>query len=424
MGILTEALGLSRRSVEDPSHPLTATQLGEMFAGPPSATGKRVSQEGALRVVAVYACVRVLAETLATLPIHTYRRLRPVGREKAIEHHLYWLLYSTPNPEMTRVEFLECMEGHVVLWGNAYAEIVYNGAGLPAQLWILRPDRTRALRDEAGNLVYDTVLPNGQTVRLPAYRVLHIKGLSPDGYTGYSPIALAREAVGLALATEEFGARWFGNGSRPSGVLTKETPWKDKAAIQRVRESWQASHGGLETSHRVAILEEGLKWQQIGIPPEDAQFLETRKFQRSEIASLFRVPPHMIGDLEKATFSNIEHQSLSFVVHTMRPWLVRWEQGLDRALLTEKERREYYVRFSVDGLLRGDAKSRAEANAIKRQNGVINADEWREQEDMNPIEDGSGKFYLVNGNMVKPGATPADEPTDTPAEEQDDSDKK
>jgi HK97 family phage portal protein len=416
MGFLAQLIGWEQRSAENPSRPITANELGEMFGGAPSVTGKRVSPEGALRVISVYACVRVIAETIATLPLHTYRRLTPIGREKALTHPVYWLLHDLPNPEMTIVEILEAMMSHLLLWGNAYFEVVYDGAGVPRQLWLLRPDRTRPVRSPSGQLVYETVV-GGETITLSAYRVLHIRGLSSDGYIGYSPIALAREAIGLALATEEFGARWFGNGARPSGVLTKEGPFKDKEALKRVRESWHASHGGLENSHRVAILEEGLKWQAIGIPPEDAQFLETRKFQKTEIAALFRVPPHMIADLERATFSNIEHQSLNFVMHTIRPWLVRLERGFERTLMSDEDRRTHYVRFSVEGLLRGDAKSRAESFAVMRQNGIINGDEWREMEEMNPIADGTGQLYLVNGNMTKPGTTPADKSTATPAEE-------
>jgi HK97 family phage portal protein len=210
--------------------------------------------------------------------------------------------------------------------------------------------------------------------------------------------------VGLGLATEQYGARFFGNDSRPGGVLATDRKLDSKTA-QRIKASWQAAHSGLQNSHRVAVLEQGLTWQQIGLAPEDAQFLETRKFQTNEIARLFRVPPHMIGDLDRATFSNIEHQSLSFVIYTLLPWLVKWEQSVYRDLLSEKERLRYQAKLSVAGLLRGDAQTRAMALATMRQNGVINADEWRVFEEMNPIQDGSGQIYLVNGNMVLPGST-------------------
>jgi HK97 family phage portal protein len=289
--------------------------------------------------------------------------------------------------------------GHVLLWGNAYAEVVRDGAGRVRELWPLRPDRTFPVRNSRNQLVYETSLENDKPRRLAAYRVLHIRGLSFDGLVGYSVISLGREALGMAMAGEEYGGRFFANDSRPGGYLEHPGNLSEEAQ-DRLRTQFETAHRGLGNAHRLAVLEEGMKWQQVGIPPKDAQFLEFRKFQTSEILRLFRMQPHKVGELDRATWGNIEHQAIEHVTDTIMPWLVRWEKAIQRTLLTESERQNYFVEYLVDGLLRGDYKTRQEGLAIQRQNGVINADEWRGLENMNPIEDGSGKVYLVNGNML------------------------
>ena len=228
---------------------------------------------------------------------------------------------------------------------------------------------------------------------------MHIPGLGFDGLVGYSPIAMAKNAIGMAIACEEFGAKFFANGASPSGVLEHPGTIKDP---QRVREAWQSQFGGSSNAGKVAVLEEGMKYSPIGISPDQAQFLETRKFQIDEIARIFRVPPHMIGDLEKSTFSNIEQQSLEFVKYTLRPWVSRWEQAMSQALLTPEERTRYEIHFNVDGLLRGDYESRMNGYAVGRQNGWLSANDIRELENMNRIpEEEGGDLYLINGNMTK-----------------------
>jgi len=228
--------------------------------------------------------------------------------------------------------------------------------------------------------------------------VLHIPGLGFDGLIGYSPIAMSKNAIGMALATEEYGAAFFANGAQPGGVLEHPGVIKDP---QRVKDSWNAAYQGSGKAHRVAVLEEGMKFQSIGLPPEQAQFLQTRKFQINEIARIFRVPPHMVGDLEKSSFSNIEQQSLEFVKYTLDPWVIRWEQSLQQALILPSEKPGLFVKFNLDGLLRGDYKSRMEGYATARQNGWMSANDIRRLEDMNRIsaEEG-GDLYLVNGNML------------------------
>lgn len=382
----------------------------------PTAAGVHVDSVSAMQSVAVYACVRVLSESIASLPLILYERLQPKGKNRAVNHNLYPILHDLPNPEMTSMELRETLVGHQCGWGNAYCEIEYSNGGRIKGLWPLRPDKIEIERINS-QLVYVVNMPSGERKGLPFNRVMHIKGLGYDGMIGYNPIHLARQSIGLSLATEEFGARFFGNGAKPGSVLEHPGKLSDQAG-KRLKDSWEMMHKGLENAHRVAILEEGMKLHQIGIPPEDAQFLETRKFQVSEIARLYRIPPHMIGDLEHATFSNIEHQSLDFVIHTLRPWLVRWEQAIYRDLLTPAERMTYFAEHLVDGLLRGDLLARYQAYAVGRQNGWLSANDILEMENKNPIEDGD--IYLVPLNMVpadqagqQPDEPTPDEPVDT-----------
>lgn len=366
-----------------------------------TASGRKITALGSLQNTAVFACARILAESEASLPLILYQRLER-GKERATGHGLFDVLHTLANPEMTSVELRETLMGHLVLWGNAYAEIQRRGGRVVA-LWPLRPDRVDIRRMPSGELAYvvtmgDPLERDPEQAVLPWANVMHIKGLGYDGVKGYSPISLARQAVGLALATEEFGARFFGNGARPGVVLEHPGLLNDKAH-ERLKTSWEGRHQGLENSHRVAILEEGMKLHEVGIPPEDAQFLETRKFQVTEIARLFRVPPHMLADLERATFSNIEQQSLDFVIHSLRPWLVRWEQAISRDLLTPAERRQgYFAEHLIDALLRGDIVARYQSYAQGRQNGWLSANDIREMENMNPVP--GGDVYLVPLNMI------------------------
>lgn len=357
-----------------------------------TAAGVSVTEESSLRSSAVFACVRIISESIASLPLVLYRRAGR-NKERATNHPLYPVLHDLANREMTSLEWRETTFAHVLLWGNAYSEIETDARGVVRGLWPLRPDRMTVQRGPDGALRYRYQLPDGGETTLPAYRVHHVRGLSPDGIIGYSPILLAaRQAVGLALATEEFGARFFSNGARPGLVVKHPGALKD-AAYKRLKESWGEDHQGLSNSHRVKILEEGMDIATIGVPPEEAQFLETRKFQVTEIARIYRVPPHMLADLDRATFSNIEHQSLEFVTYTLRPWLVRHEQAISRDLLKAPEREEYMARYVVEGLLRGDTKNRYEAYTAAIVNGWMTRNEVRELEDMNPA-DGLDEYLL------------------------------
>ena len=406
MGILSGLL----RSRDKPTD-RTAGSSYSFFLGD-TASGKYVTERSAMQMTAVYCCVRILSEAVASLPLQFYRYTDDGGKEKAVEHPLYFLLHDEPNPEMTSFIFRETLMTHLLLWGNAYSQIIRNGKGEVVALYPLMPDRMKVDRDEDGRLYYEyTVYDSddvdgrkgtnkvGRTVRLQPHDVLHIPGLGFDGLVGYSPIAMAKNAIGLAIATEEYGSKFFANGAAPSGVLEHPGTIKDPS---KVRESWQATFGGSGNANKIAVLEEGMKYTPISISPEQAQFLETRKFQIDEIARIFRVPPHMIGDLEKSSFNNIEQQSLEFVKYTLDPWVSRWEQAMVRALLTPDEKKKYFFKFNVDGLLRGDYQSRMNGYATARQNGWMSANDIRELENLDriPAEQG-GDLYLINGNMTK-----------------------
>ena len=400
MGILTGIF----KSRDKPSN-RTAGSAYSFFMGG-STSGKAVNERSAMQMTAVYSCVRILSEAVASLPLHIYRYNDEGGKEKAIDHPLYFLLHDEPNPEMTSFVFRETMMTHLLLWGNAYAQIIRNGKGEVVALYPLMPNRMTVDRDEKGQIYYeyntskdDAPTMKGSMVKLTSTDVLHIPGLGFDGLVGYSPIAMAKNAIGMAIACEEYGAKFFANGAAPSGVLEHPGTIKDPS---RVRESWTRTFGGSSNSNKVAVLEEGMKYTPIAISPEQAQFLETRKFQINEIARIFRVPPHMVGDLEKSSFSNIEQQSLEFVKYTLDPWVSRWEQSMIRSLISADEKSQYFIKFNVDGLLRGDYQSRMNGYAIGRQNGWMSANDIRMLENLDriPAELG-GDLYLINGNMTK-----------------------
>ncbi|MBL0220022.1 MAG: phage portal protein [Myxococcales bacterium] len=376
--------------------------------GGETASGMDVSERSSLGLSAVYAACRILGESEAMLPLRVYRRKDDGSRELARDRREDYLLHEEPNPEMSAFSWRESAQGTgLCLWGNTYAEIEWNGAGKVAALWPLRPDQVtpRRVREAVGGgrwrsrVVYDVVEVDGAAVTLGAEDVLHVPALSFDGLRGISPIRQQREAVALGMAVQEYGARFFGNGAVPGGYIKATGVLGDKGR-KRLREAWDETHRGRNQWHRVAVLEAGLTYERIGIPPEEAQFLETRKFQLSEVARLYRIPPHMLADLDRSTNNNIEHQGLEFVAFVMLPWLIRWEQELNRKLFRGTP---YYAKHDVRGLLRGDQKSRYEAYAVARQWGWMSADDVRELEDENPLPDGKGKVYLLPLNMQTVG---------------------
>ena len=414
------------RSRDAPQNSTAGSAYTFFFGG--STSGKAVTERSAMQMTAVYSCVRILAEAVAGLPLNLYRYTEDGGKEKAIDHPLYLLLHDEPNPEMSSFVFRETLMTHLLLWGNAYAQIIRNGKGEVVALYPLMPNKMSVDRDSQGQLYYtyqrgtdEAIRDKNQTAILRPSDVLHIPGLGFDGLVGYSPIAMAKNAIGMAIACEEYGAKFFANGAAPGGVLEHPGTIKDP---QRVRESWQSTFGGSGNANKIAVLEEGMKYTPIGISPEQAQFLETRKFQINEIARIFRVPPHMVGDLEKSSFSNIEQQSLEFVKYTLEPWVTRWEQTIQRSLLSTGEKSRYFVKFNLEGLLRGDYQSRMNGYATARQNGWMSANDIRELENLDriPAEEG-GDLYLINGNMLplKDAGAFADKTT---TGEEEDSDEK
>lgn len=377
----------------DPRDPVVA----QWFGGRTSLSGVAVTHDVALALPTLYACVKLLAETIASLPLSMYKSTA-TGKEVDPRHPLHTVLHDQPNPWQTSYEWREMMVGHAALRGNAYSEIVSGHAKPVAELIPLHPDKVNPFIAPDNTLAYKYSPGDGPSRVILWDEMHHIRGLSSDGYVGIDPITLLRDSIGLTKATEDHGAAFFGNGSSPGGVLTH--PGKLGDGVDRLREAWEARHKGPQGSSKVAVLEEGMEWQSIGIEPEKAQFLETRKHQGLEICRLFNIPPHLVQILDNATFSNIEHQGLQFVTHTLRPWLVRWEQAIRRDLQTEAGKKSHFPRFKVEGLLRGDIKSRYEAYKTGRGWGWLSVNDVRDIEDMNRID--GGDQYLVPLNMTTP----------------------
>ncbi len=354
-----------------------------------------------MQITAVFACVRVLAESVASLPLHVYRKDESGNREKASDTNLFYLLHDAPNEEMTSHIFRETMMMHLLLYGNCYAQILRNGLGEVLGLYPLLPNRISLERDDNGQLFYrytrfDAPEP---TVILTPSDVLHIPGLSMDGLVGLSPIAACRNAIGAGLAADEYSGKYFANGAAPVGVLEHPGLLKNP---EKLRENWQAVYGGSGNVGRVAVLEENMKFTPISISPQDSQLLETRKFTVEEICRIFRVPPHMVQNLDRATFNNIEQMSLDFVMYSLLPYLSRWEQALTKSLLKPNERQQFEIRFNVDGLLRGSHKERYEAYAQGISNGFLCPNDVRRLENLDLIPDEKGgDNFLIQGAMIK-----------------------
>lgn len=396
MNLLDRLLG---RTPKPEKRASDADMIAMLTAGGRSASGASVTPESSITFAAVLACVRVLAESVASLPLITYHREPDGGKTRATDYPLYPVLHDAPNPEMTSVQWRETAMVHLCLWGNSYNEIVFDGAGNVRQLWPLQP-RDMTVKRVNDQLVYEYREGGQRLITYGARQILHICGLSMNGLVGMSPIAIARDAIGLGMTLNDYGGRVFSNGARPSGVL--EHPGQlGEQAYKRLKESFFEEYAGAGNAGKTLLLEEGTKFNPISFPPDDAQFLESRKFQIEEVARIFRVPLHKIGSLDHATFSNIEHQSLEFVVDSLRPWLVRWEQSISAKLLPDRDRGQYFSEHLVDGLLRGDIQSRYGAYAVGRQWGWLNVNEIRTRENMNPVD--GGDAFLEPMNMIEVG---------------------
>lgn len=346
-----------------------------------SYVGRSVTEISAMQLSCVWSCVRLIAEVFGSLPMQIMER-RPGKSPVEANHDLATVLGVTPNEHMTGVEYLEAKTVNLALRGNCYSLKVMNGAGSVSALNPIPAEQVKPLRKADGTIVYE-ILDRGKWIPHPASEVFHIRGFGSTGLVGLSPLQYAREAMGLSMATEEFGARWFGNGSRPGGFLEFPT-WLTADQRKLAKEKFAEFHGGLDTAHELLILEGGVSFKNATIPPEDAQFLLTRQFQLVEICRFFRVPPHMIFELERATNNNIEQQALEFVKYTLAPYLKRWEQSVSRSLLKPSERGRYFLKFNLNGLLRGDVAARGEYYTKMRNAGVMSPNEIRGLEDMNP----------------------------------------
>jgi HK97 family phage portal protein len=364
-----------------------------------SKTGIEVSEEDSLTSTAVWSAVTQLSQSIASLPLHLYKRLKPKGKEKYTAHRLYNLMHLEPNPEMTALAFREAQAGQVLITGTSYAEIAKDKLDRIVALWPLISGRMELLRMDNGELVYRYQLPDGTHKVFAREKILRVNGFSHSGLLGYQPIAKNREAIGVALALQEYFARFFGDGAKPPAAL--EHPGRLSGEAQdRLRKNWNTLYQGLSNSQRVAILEEGMTLKTFGVSPEQAQAIDARKFQIDEVCRVFNMPPHMLKSLDRATYSNIEEQGLEFVIYTLRPWLVRHEQAYATQLLNEKERKKYFFEHAVSGLLRGDIEKRYGAYVQAISNGLMNADEVRELENMNPQADGQGEKYYVPLNWI------------------------
>jgi len=366
-----------------------------------STSGANVDSTTIFNLSSVYASVRNISEDIGMMPINLYERLDE-GKRKADDHPLHSLLRIAPNPLLTPMQFKETAMAHLLTWGNAYAEKEYDVAGRVIALWPIHPSRVTPFRVRLEKW-YRIQIPNAAEVELPASHIFALHGLSFDGLVGVSPLTYCREVYGSALATQEYANRYYSGDANPGGVLSHPNRLGDEA-YNRLKASIEKEHMGLERKHRFMLLEEGLKWEKIGLSPQDSQMLESRKFSVEEIARIYRIPLHKIQSMDRATFSNIEHQSIEYVTNTISPWTVRWEEAITQQLLNNET--QFYPKFLMAALLRGDIKSRFEAYAVGRQWGWYNVDEIRELEDMNPLPNKTGKTYLVPSNMIEVGGKP------------------
>lgn len=380
---------------------------GAIFAFGRADSGEQVDEKSAMQIATVYACVRLLAESVAQLPLHLYRYTDSgTGKEMAADHPVYSILHRQPNPEMTSFSWRETMMVHLLLYGNSYNQLIRDGKNGIVSIYPLLPENVEVDRDEHGEIYYiyhaytdETPGEKNKDIIFRREEVLHVPGLGFNGLVGFSPIAMMKNSLGSTLAVEKYGSAFFKNGAQPSGVLEHPGVLKNP---EKIRQNWSDVYGGANNAHKVAVLEEGMSYKAISLPPEDSQFLSTRQFGVEEICRIFRVPPHMVQDLQRATFNNIEHLAIEFVMHTLMPWLVRIEQAIIKDVLIDEEKNEFFPKFNVDGLMRGDYKSRMEGYAVAITNGIMSVNDVRKLEDLDPLdEDEGGDLHLINGSYTR-----------------------
>ena len=399
MGLISKLVNKS--SSQDYTMDEFDKRVRERYRGGQVHAGVDVNEATAMRFITVFSCVRVLAEAIASLPIMVYRERKGGGADKARDHQVFDLLYTEPNDEMTTVSWRLQQIMNQATSGNCYSVITFNNRGQPVDVYPIPWSDCWPYRDKDDNRIYYNINDRGKFEKLPASQVFHVPGMGFDGLLGYSPVTMAAEAIGTGMAAEQFTARFYGQGMNVGSVLETDSELSDRA-FERLREDLEMRGAGLANSWRPLVLEEGMKFGRIPMPLRDAQFIEGRKFTKDDICGLFRVPAYMVGDLDRATYNNIENLGIGFVVYTLMPYITNWEKTINWKLFTKRERQQgYYAKFNVAALLRGDYKSRQEGLATMRQNGIINANEWRELDEMNPIDGPDGEAYLVNGNMIQ-----------------------
>ncbi len=408
------ALWFAKRAVKLAGLPLRDPSITTIFGYQDTASGIAVTEWTAMNYSAFWAANRVIGEAVACLPLGLYKKLDNGAKKQITDHPVVPIIEVAPNPEMTPIVCTETTQIHATSWGNGWQEIERNGAGEPVALWPITPDRVTADRKKNGDIYYQVHNNNGPPTNIPARDMLHIPGLGFDGVMGYSVANIARDCLGLGLATERFGNTFFGNGGHPSGILSYEGVLKNEVK-ENIAETWFGSHGGPDRANKVAVLDRAAKYTPISIPPDDAQFLQTRQFNVLEIARWFNLPPHMLRDLEGANNSTLEQQAIEFVTYTLTPWLLRWQQEMRRKLLTPKEQKRLFFAHDRNPLLVGDVLTRFKSYALARQWGWMSANDCRKRENENPIE--NGDIYLEPVNMVPAGQQDRDaEPDATPPE--------
>jgi HK97 family phage portal protein len=381
--------------------------------GDSTTAGVHVTPDSSMRLSAVWACVRIRSEDVGKLPCFLYRKLPDGGKERATDHPSFNLIRYQPNPTQTAFEFKQLMQAWLDLNGNAYALKEFDARGKIIALWPVHPHWVTVLRvPGTWELFYEVKIPGEEAQTIPDAGMVHLRGLTLDGFVGVSPITYHRETIGLAIGAQRYGASFFGNSAQPNGAL-KVPHILDAGAADKLRADWDKKFRGSENAHKLAIFDGGMEWVQTGMSNTDAQYLEARKFQNQQIYSLYRMPPHKVGELERSTNNNIEHQALEYVTDCLMTELTRWEQTLWRDLLTAEEQKVYFFEFLTNALLRGDFASRMAGYAIARNWGIYSADDVRDLENMNRIPDKKGQIYLQPLNMIEAGTTPPPPPKPT-----------
>lgn len=365
-----------------------------------------------MRLSAVWVCIRIRSEDVGKLPCFLYRKLPNGGKERATDHPLFNLIRDQPNPYQTAFEFKQLMQAWLDLNGNAYALKQFDGSGRVTALHPIHPSWVIVLRvPGTWEMFYKISIPGQEPETIPAEGIVHLRGLTLDGFIGLSPIAYHRETIGLAIGAQRYGASFFGNSAQPNGAL-KVPHVLEKPAADALRQQWDQKFRGSENAHKLAIFDGGMEWVQTGMSNTDAQYLDSRKFQNQQIYALYRMPPHKAGELDRSTNNNIEHQALEYVTDCLMTELVRWEQTLKRDLLTAEEQKVYFFEFLTAVLLRGDFVSRTTSYATMRTWGIMSANDIRDLENMNRIE--NGDIYLQPLNMVEAGTPPPPPATTSP----------